>query len=370
MIGILFMDAKTPRDFTKIELDYLQILCSQAAVALDNTLLYDKVNREAKEMAILYEVSRSFISTLDFDKLLRNILQQLKNTFGFLNLAIMLVDEGTQEIYPRSYINYPDHIKNMRFKIGKEGITGHVAQTKEMYYCPDVSKDPYYRPGADEAKSEICFPLIIGDRIIGVLDVESLEYDGFSGENIDMLTGLSAQIAIALENSRLFEEAKKLSLTDPLTTLPNRRSFEIFLNAEVRRASRYRRTFSLLMIDFDNFKNYNDAYGHIAGDDILHTFSLLLKETIRDVDFLGRYGGDEFIAVLPETDRTFALEVAERMRKKILNQELNPQITLSIGIASFPNDSDNVEMLINLADRACYEAKQLGGNCVNFASKA
>jgi diguanylate cyclase (GGDEF)-like protein len=184
-----------------------------------------------------------------------------------------------------------------------------------------------------------------------------------------MLTGLSAQIAIALENSRLFEEAKKLSLTDPLTSLPNRRSFEIFLNGEIRRASRYRRTFSLLMIDYDNFKNYNDAYGHIAGDDILQTFSLLLKETIRDVDFLGRYGGDEFIAVLPETDRTFALEVAERMRKKIQNQKLNPAITLSIGIASFPNDSDNQEMLINLADRACYEAKELGGNCVNFASK-
>lgn len=370
MIGILFMDAITPRDFTKIELDYLQILCSQAAIALDNTRLYEKVNREAKEMAILYEVSRSFISTLDFDKLLRNILKQLKDTFGFLNLAIMLVDEEKQEIYPRSYINYPDHIVNLRFKIGKEGITGHVAQTKTMYYSPDVSKDPFYRPGADEAKSEVCFPLVIGNRIIGVLDVESFEIDGFTQDNIDMLSGLSAQIAIALENSRLFEEAKKLSLTDPLTSLPNRRSFEIFLNAEIRRASRYRRTFSLLMIDYDNFKNYNDAYGHIAGDDILTTFSLLLKETIRDVDFLGRYGGDEFIAVLPETDRTFALEVAERMRKKIQHQRITPAITLSIGIASFPSDSDNQEMLIQLADQACYEAKQLGGNCVNFASKA
>ncbi|MBN2620955.1 diguanylate cyclase [candidate division WOR-3 bacterium] len=368
LIGILFMDALTPRSFSKTEVDYLQILCSQAAIALDNTRLYEKVNREAKEMSILYEVSRSFISTLDFDKLLKNILQQLRDTFGFLNLAIMLVDEEKQEIYPRSYINYPEQIKHIRLKIGRDGITGHVAYTKKMYYSPNVHEDPYYRPGVDEAKSEVCFPLMIGDHIIGVLDVESFDINGFAQEDITMLSGLSAQIAIALENSRLFEEAKKLSLTDPLTSLPNRRSFEIFLASETRRASRYRRTFSLLMIDYDNFKHYNDAYGHIAGDDILRTFSLLLKETIRDVDFLGRYGGDEFIAVLPETDRTFALEVAERMRKKIQDQRIDPSITLSIGIASFPSDSDSQEMLIQLADQACYEAKQLGGNCVNFAS--
>lgn len=368
LIGILFMDAATPRTFSKVELDYLQILCSQAAIALDNTRLYEKVNREAKEMSILYEVSRSFISTLNFDQLLKNILQQLRDTFGFLNLAIMLVDEAKQEIYPRSYINYPDDIKNLRLKIGQDGITGHVAHTKKMYYSPDVTNDPYYRPGVDDARSEVCFPLMLGDRIIGVLDVESFEISGFAQEDITMLEGLSAQIAIALENSRLFEEAKKMSLTDPLTLLPNRRSFEIFFDSEARRALRYRRTFSLLMIDYDNFKNYNDAYGHIAGDEILRTFSILLKETIRDVDFLGRYGGDEFIAVLPETDRTFALEVADRMRKKIQDQRLDPLITLSIGIASFPSDTDNQEMLIQLADQACYEAKQLGGNCVNFAS--
>jgi diguanylate cyclase (GGDEF)-like protein len=368
MIGILYVDSYTSRKYTRSELDYLTILCSQAAVALDNTQLYKKITREVKELALLYEVSQSFISTLDFDRLLKNILQRLKETFGYLNLAIMLVDEKRQELYPHSFINYPEHVRKLRFKIGTEGITGYVAYTKKPYYAPDVSKDPYYRIGVEEAQSELCFPLMIGERLIGILDVESPEVNGFSQDDIKMLSGLSAQIAIALENSRLYEEAKELSLTDPLTNMPNRRSFELFLDSEIKRATRYQRKFSILMVDFDNFKEYNDTFGHPAGDEILKKFSAYMKDTIRDVDFIGRYGGDEFIAVLPETDRTFALEVAERMRNKIAMQHVEPNITLSVGIASFPQDSTDKSSLIELADLACYEAKELGGNCVNFAS--
>lgn len=368
-IGILYVDSFTPRDFSRNEIDYLVILCNQAAIALNNTELYKKLTREAQEMTLLYEVSQSFMSTLDFDKLLVNILERLKNTFGYLNLAILLVDEETQELYPRSYINYPKYIKKLRFKIGRDGISGHVAETKKMYYCPDVSKDPYYIVGAEKAKSELCFPLMLGDRVIGTLDVESPEINGFTEDDMKLLSGLSAQIAVALYNSQLFEQTKALSLTDPLTSLPNRRSFDMFIEAEIRRAGRYHRSFSLLMVDFDNFKKYNDAFGHPAGDKILKKCSQLMKETIRDVDFLGRYGGDEFISVLPETDSTFALEVAERMRKTIAAQSIEPRITLSIGIAAFPQDSNSKNTLIEIADDACYEAKQLGGDCVNFASK-
>lgn len=366
-IGILYVDSKTPRDFSLSEIEYLQLLCTQAAIALDNTRLYKKITREAQETAILYEVSRTFISTLDFNALLTNILKRLTETFGYLNLAIFLVDEERKELKLCSYINYPETIRNIQIRIGSTGITGHVAATREMYYSPDVSKDPYYIPGDKEAKSEVCFPLMIGERLIGVLDVESHEIDGFTPDDIRILSTLSAQIAIALENARLYEEAKRLSLTDPLTGLPNRRSFEIMIETELRRAERYRRPFALLMMDFDNFKSYNDKFGHSAGDDILKKFSNLMKETIRDVDFLGRYGGDEFIAVLPETDANFALVVAERIRKKIESENLDPPVTLSIGISVFPKDAREKQKLIDLADHACYEAKEMGGNRVNFA---
>ncbi|MEO0130055.1 MAG: sensor domain-containing diguanylate cyclase [candidate division WOR-3 bacterium] len=367
LIGILYVDSQVPRDFSHSQIEYLQLLCSQAAIALDNTRLYKKITREAQETAILYEVSRTFISTLDFNVLLNNILERLVETFGYLNLAIFLVDEEKQELKLCSYINYPESVKDIQIKIGSTGITGHVAATREMYYSPDVSKDPYYIPGVKEAKSEVCFPLMIGDKLIGVLDVESPEIDGFTPDDIKILSTLSAQIAIALDNARLYEEAKRLSLTDPLTGLPNRRSFEIMIENEIRRAERYRRLFAVLMMDFDNFKSYNDKFGHSAGDNILKRFSTLMKEAIRDVDFLGRYGGDEFIAVLPETDANFALVVAERIRKKIEAENLDPPVTLSIGIAVFPRDSREKQELIDLADHACYEAKEMGGNRVNFA---
>ncbi|MBE0432882.1 GGDEF domain-containing protein [candidate division WOR-3 bacterium] len=368
-IGLLFINYSAPTDIPEITLEYLSAIAHQAAVGLDNLLLSKKVKREDIETALLYDVSQRLISTLDFDDLLRNILQHLKDTFGFLNVSVLLIDEDTQALYTHSSIVYSADDRDLRLRIGIDGITGHVAETKTMYYSPDVSSDPYYIPGIASTRSEACFPLLIGERLIGTLDVESSEVDGFSQDVIRLLSSLSAQIAIAMENARLYAETKKLSLTDPLTSLSNRRSYEMFVDSEIRRAERYRRTFVIMMIDFDNFKNYNDKYGHTAGDIVLQKLSSLMKEMIRDVDFLCRYGGDEFVVILPETDASFALEIAERMRKKVAAQKIQPRITLSIGIAAFPHDARDKSKLIDLADQACFEAKQRGGNRVFFTFK-
>ena len=369
IIGILLLASNVRGAFGKSEIESLNLLTRQIATAVDNLILNKKVKREAKETALLYDVSQSLISTLDFEQLLRNILQRLKDTFNFLNVSVLLIDEERQVLYTHSSLVYSPEDRELRLRIGKDGITGHVAKTKRMYYCPDVTKDPYYVSGIENTRSEVGFPLLIGDRLIGVLDVESTEVDGFSQDAILLLSSLSAQIAIAIDNARLYAETKKLSLTDPLTSLSNRRSYELFVDAEIRRAERYRRTFVVMMIDFDNFKIYNDKYGHTAGDIVLQKLSKIMKEIIRDVDFLCRYGGDEFVAILPETDASFALDVAERMRKKIAAQRIQPKITLSIGIASFPHDAREKSKLIDLADQACYEAKQRGGNRVIFTFK-
>jgi diguanylate cyclase (GGDEF)-like protein len=369
VVGILFINSYSPRVFAEDEISHLTILSNQTAIALSNVSLANIVKRETKETALLYEVSQSLISTLDFDQLLKNILQHLKETFDFLNISVMLVDEEKQLLYTHASILPTQQEDNLRLRIGKDGITGHVAQNKAMYYSPDVREDTHYVMGHEKTRSEVCFPLLIGDRLIGVLDVESSQKDGFAQDTIRLLSSLSAQIAIAIDNARLYAETKKLSLTDPLTQLSNRRSFDIFIDAEIRRAERYRRTFVVMMIDFDNFKNYNDRYGHTAGDSVLRKLSRIMKSMIRDVDFLCRYGGDEFVSILPETDASFALDVAERMRRSISAQKIQPKVTLSIGIASFPHDARDKARLIDLADQACYEAKQRGGNRVLFTFK-
>ncbi|UCD19213.1 MAG: diguanylate cyclase [candidate division WOR-3 bacterium] len=369
LIGILFVNFSDTSYITDDDIEYLSTLAYHSAVALDNLNLSRKVSREDKETALLYDVSQSLISTLDFDQLLNNVLQHLKETFDFLNVSVLLIDEEKQALYTHASIVYSAEDRDLRLRIGEDGITGHVAKTRRMYYSPDVSSDPHYVVGIPDTRSEVCFPLLTSDRLIGVLDVESSEVNGFSQDAIRLLSSLSAQIAIAIDNARLYEETKKLSLTDPLTSLSNRRSFELFVEAEIRRAERYRRTFVIMMIDFDNFKNYNDRYGHTAGDIVLQKLSKIMKEVIRDVDFLCRYGGDEFVVILPETDASFALDVAERMRKRIAVQKIQPKITLSIGIASFPHDARDKSRLIDLADQACYEAKQRGGNRVIFTFK-
>jgi diguanylate cyclase (GGDEF)-like protein len=369
IVGIIHLYSGKKEFFKKADIERLSLFAIQGAMLVENIMLNKKVKREAKETALLYEISQSLISTLDFDQLLQNILQRLKETFNFLNVSVLLIDEEKQALYTHASLVYSREDRELRMRIGEDGITGHVGKTKRMYYCPDVMKDNYYIVGIENTRSEVCFPLLIGERLIGVLDVESSEIDGFSQDVILLLSSLSAQIAIAIDNAQLYAETKKLSLTDPLTALSNRRSFELFVDAEIRRAERYRRTFVVMMIDFDNFKNYNDKYGHMAGDIVLQKLSKIMKEIIRDVDFLCRYGGDEFVAIFPETDASFALDVAERMRKKIASQKIQPRITLSIGIASFPHDAREKSRLIDLADQACYEAKQRGGNRVIFTFK-
>jgi len=369
IVGIVYLYSGKKEFFKKTNIDRLTLFANQGAILVENIMLNKKVKKEAKETALLYEVSQSLISTLDFDQLLQNILQRLKETFNFLNVSVLLIDEEKQALYTHASLVYSAEDRELRMRIGEDGITGHVGKTRRMYYCPDVTKDSHYVVGIENTRSEVCFPLLIGERLIGVLDVESSELDGFSQDVILLLSSLSAQIAIAIDNARLYAETKKLSLTDPLTALSNRRSFDIFVDAEIRRAERYRRTFVVMMIDFDNFKNYNDKYGHMAGDIVLQKLSKIMKEIIRDVDFLCRYGGDEFVAIFPETDASFALDVAERMRKKIAAQRIQPKITLSIGIASFPHDARDKSRLIDLADQACYEAKQRGGNRVIFTFK-
>ncbi len=364
IIAILYVDSSKPRSFSNSEISQVTFLANQAAVAIENARLYTQVEQKIRDLSISYKISQTLISTLDLETLLSNILEELKKTFGYLNLAILLIDRKTNKLLFKAATGYPEKIKKMQLKIGKDGITGYVAATGETYYTPDVSKEKRYIKGIHSVKSEVSIPLKIGTRTIGVLDVESKEYNAFDEWEIKLLSAIAAQIANAIEKSRLFEETKILSLTDPLTELPNRRHFDIMIDAELKRSERYNRPLSLLLMDLDNFKKYNDMNGHIAGDKVLIEYAKLMNSSIRDIDFICRYGGDEFVVVLPETDESFAKAVAERIRRKVYKTSEKYGITLSIGVASYPLDGEDKTSLVMASDKACYIAKEEGGNCV------
>ena len=196
---------------------------------------------------------------------------------------------------------------------------------------------------------------------------ESRHKKEFSDAEINLCTILSQQAVIALENAHMFDQVKHYASHDELTGLYNRRWLLELAQAEFNRCIRYDRSISLLMLDIDNFKNFNDTYGHAIGDEVLQAVANFCKESMRDSDFLGRYGGEEFVLVLTETLQEEAKIFAERLRKNIAKTMIPTDkgelsVTVSIGLAENDGITPNLEKLIDRADQAMYVAKKKGRN--------
>ena len=222
----------------------------------------------------------------------------------------------------------------------------------------------------------VAVPLVSGERLIGVLEA-AREGDGarsFTKSEASLLDALAVPIASALANSVRIAEAERLSQTDDLTKLHNARYLRQFLLNEVKRARRYGSSVAALFLDLDNFKRINDAHGHLAGSHVLMEVAAVILSSVRDTDAVARYGGDEFVVVLPETGLEQAAVVAERMREKIAGhtftggRHLRLSLTASFGVAAFPQHASSPQQLIACADTAMYEAKAAHKNCVRFAA--
>ena len=320
-----------------------------------------------KKLAALYRVTAIAQKTVNEHEVLEEILDGITRELGFTNAAILLLDEATQELKARAHRGYPEGIC---IPIGK-GITGYAALHRELVYVPDVTNDARYIPGAASGVSEVAVPLIVDDRVIGILDVESSQEKILQDYDLDMLRSLASQIAMTIEHATHVCKVEVQAITDGLTGLFNYRHFQTILEREYKRASRYHRAISLIMIDIDHFKKYNDTNGHLQGDETLRNVAALIKNSCRDVDFAVRYGGEEFAVLLPETSVDEALSIAERLRQSIeeypfVNREKQPNqcLTISLGIANYPTDANSILELLDHADAALYQAKRSTRNCV------
>jgi diguanylate cyclase (GGDEF)-like protein/putative nucleotidyltransferase with HDIG domain len=219
---------------------------------------------------------------------------------------------------------------------------------------------------------ELLFPLLSNDRLIGILTLSKRRNGGlYNSDDLDLITTLTNEAAIAIENAQIFLQAKERANIDDLTGLFNHRYFHQRVDEEIARASRFGETFCLISIDLDMFKFQNDIHGHLYGDEILKRVGNIVKSTIRTIDLAFRYGGDEFSIILPQTPIDGASKLAERIRIS-LESEVDTKsrfLTCSIGIASWPTDGVLREELIQRADSALYYAKQMGGNRISLASK-
>ncbi|MFL6255001.1 MAG: diguanylate cyclase [Pyrinomonadaceae bacterium] len=224
----------------------------------------------------------------------------------------------------------------------------------------------------------LAVPLVSGERVVGVLEAvrEGAEARRFSSSDAELLTALALPVAAALSNSARVAEAERLSQTDDLTKLHNARYLRQYLVNELKRARRYGSQVTAFFLDLDDFKQVNDCHGHLVGSHVLMEMAGVILSGVRDTDVVSRYGGDEFVVVLPETDIEMGLRVAERVRERISDHAftggrgLRLQLTASFGVASFPGHAQSPQQLIARADTAMYEAKAARKNCVRYAAEA
>ena len=331
------------------------------------------LNTKLKELKSLNDITRHIVESLDLEKSLYNIVAKISELTGAERISIMIHNEKRKFLTIRASKGFvEDEAKTVKVYLG-ENIAGYVAQTGKSLFIPDIEKHPRFKKVSGpqyKSRSLICVPVSSKNEIIGVINAsDKSSGDTFTVEDFDTISNFANYVAIAIETSKQYMEIKTLSLIDDLTGCYNKRFFNDYIEKEIERSKRYKRIFSVAMLDIDKFKEINDTYGHYTGDLFLKDFCSFIQNIIRLPDILIRYGGEEFLIILPNTSITKATLFSERLRSSVEKTRFIPDLidgqkkTVSIGVAkSFDNCS--TKELIENVDNALYEAKWKGRNKV------
>jgi diguanylate cyclase (GGDEF)-like protein len=327
------------------------------------------VPTDTREVTVLHELGKALTSTLELDQVLRTIMEKIDEFLRPDTWSLLLVDELRQELYFEIAIGAGSEVlKDIRIKMG-QGLAGWVAQAGEAVIVPDVSKDTRFFAKVDEktkmeTRSIVAVPVKFREHCLGVIElINCVGPNGFSSRDLALLEALADYAAIAIENARHVQRIHELTITDDCTSLYNARHLNLMLDTEIYRSQRYGYQFSLIFIDLDHFKNINDTHGHLMGSKLLGEIGQMIKSHCRLIDFAFRYGGDEFVLLLPQTSKENAYIVARRLHRIIRENYwlkdtgLNVRITASVGVAAYPIDSANKAGLLHLADEAMYLVK-------------
>ena len=322
-----------------------------------------------RELSLLFDITRSINSTLELEELIKLLTETVGMALGFQEFAMLLLDQATGELKVAATYGFPKQaeVDQLRLKIG-EGAAGRAAERGETVLVDNVAEKPSDLPytGHPKVGSFLAVPLKFKGRVVGVLTFDRPTVNAFAADEIKLLAAIANQAAMAIVNARLYAETVELSLTDPLTGTANRRHLFQQLELEVSRAQRFGNQLSLLMIDIDHFKLYNDRYGHPAGDEVLKAVGGVLVGTVRKIDTFARYGGEEFAVILPHIGRHAAMVVGDKVRRAVsllAFESGGPEperVTVSVGLAHLPGDAQDARELVDRADAALYAAKNGG----------
>jgi len=336
---------------------------------------YDLIDKLAREHWSLYEIGISLSSAKDLAEVSQKIVEQATVLTNAPASSLAIYDEEPDEMYFSASTGFRSGIAIQKsWKPRENGLTNYILNHKGPVTISNMDNHPeFHNPElvSEGVKSLIACALTLDEKVVGIIYVDDFNPRDFTEHDISIISLLSTYAAMAIEKAKLLEETRLLSITDDLTQLYNHRYLVQQLLTELSRAKRYQEPLSFIIMDIDNFKQYNDTHGHVKGNEVLKQLAALLKKVSRTYDIVSRYGGEEFTIVCPKTNKQNAFDFAERIRRMIENTEFPDahtqplgRITVSIGIAGFPDDTRDPLGLIDKADIALYLAKGSGRNCV------
>jgi len=371
VFGVINVESRRRAAFTEDDERLMMIFAGQLAVAIERVQLLEADRRRVEELEALRATMTSITGELESSKLPDIIVERAVSLLGATGGELGLYDKSSREILIVSSNNAGEDHTDTRLASG-EDVMGRTAESCVPLLLPDYQTWKARSPNRKETPwhAVLAAPLVAGRHLMGVISVGDADPDRrFTTSDVYLLNMFAQQAAIAIENARLFRELQELAVTDALTGLNNRRHFFEIAEREIDRSIRYKRFLAVLMLDIDHYKEVNDTYGHITGDQVLRVLADRCKEKLRASDVVGRFGGDEFAVLLPETGHAGATMVAEKLRESIADSAITTDqtlitITISVGVAYLDATCASLDQLLERADQALYSAKQTGRNRV------
>jgi len=368
-IGAMAVFSDHDHAFDEGHLELLRVLASEASIAIENARLFNEERTKARHLALLNTISRNAIATLNPDEMLAKIAEQLETGLTHDHVGIGTLEYSTRELVIQAEGGARRGALGQRIPLGT-GLVGHVARSGQMaVYNASSPTDVALKPLLADSVSAIALPVFYAEQLHGILYVESSKAVDFTEEEVLLLRTLADLIAGALHNAYTFQKAQEQAITDGLTGVKTHRFFMEALSGEWKRSTRAGRAFALVLMDLDRFKFVNDFYGHLEGDLVLQRVGQILESNCRRSDVVSRYGGDEFVILMPETNMEHARQLASKLRGWVSADPLlrEKNISASFGIACYPLHGSTPQELIQVADASMYLSKHQGGNAVSTA---
>ena len=369
VIGVLDCQSESPDHFDGETIDLLTLFSTQASIAVRNARLYSSERKRAQQLEVMNTIAQQMTVVMEIPELLAKVCALTRQAFNVDHVAVMLKEE--HDLVLRAHHgNLTLAVPPDAARPSYQGWWGAALNSEKTVVNNDVrlgSSDILFH----ETRSRMCIPLISFGQKLGVLALSSAAPGAFQDGDRKSLESVADMCATAIQNARHVERVRQLAYIDGLTGIFNRRFFELRIGEEIERAKRFSTGMAVIMIDIDHFKRLNDEFGHLLGDEVLRQVSSIFSQHLRKIDVLCRYGGEEFVIMLSQTDAEVAMKVAQKLRNLVAEWQfpgVPRPVYISAGVSAFPENGTERDQLVKAADNALYVAKHTGRNRVCLAS--